>query len=185
MATSMVASFTDDVRRSATWSIVLSVLMMITGGIALFAPAITGVTVTLFFGWLLIISGILHLGYAWRASGASAVIWEILVAIVYGAAGFYLLAMPVLGLKALTVALVAYLALESVLEFVLGFAVRPLPGSGWLMIGGVVTLLLAILIASGFPTSSTWAIGTLVAISMFFSGLTRLMLSVAVRSVVA
>jgi uncharacterized membrane protein HdeD (DUF308 family) len=181
----MAISLTDDIRRSATWSIVLSVLMMVTGGIALFAPAITGVTVTLFFGWLLIISGMLHLGYAWRASGAGAVIWEILVAIVYGAAGFYLLTRPVLGLEALTIALVAYLLLESVLEFVLGFAVRPLPGSGWLVFDGLVTLLMAVLIASGFPASSTWAIGTLVAISMFFSGLTRLLVSVAVRRVVA
>jgi len=94
----MATSLTDDIRTSTTWSIVLSVLMMATGVIALFAPAITGVTVTLFMGWLLIISGILHLGYAWRASGASAAIWEILVAIVYGVAGVYLLANPVMGL---------------------------------------------------------------------------------------
>ena len=77
------------------------------------------------------------------------------------------------------------LVLESVLEFVLGFSVRPLPGSGWLVLDGVVTLLLASMIASGFPASSAWAIGTLVAISMFFSGLTRVMVSVAMRTVVA
>jgi len=35
----MATSLTDDVRRSATWSIVMSVLMMVTGGFALFAPA--------------------------------------------------------------------------------------------------------------------------------------------------
>lgn len=127
----MAPPLTDDVRRSATWSIVLSILMMVTGGFALFAPAITGVTVTLFFGWLLIISGILHLGYAWRASGAGAVVWEILTAIVYGVAGFYLITRPVLGLEAFTLALVAYLVLESALEFVLAFTLRPLPvGAG-------------------------------------------------------
>jgi len=181
----MATSLTDDIRRSTTWSIGLSVLMMATGGIALFAPAITGVTVTLLFGWLLIISGMLHLGYAWRAAGAGALIWEILVAIVYGVAGFYLLTKPVLGLEALTLALVMYLVLESALEFVLAFSLRPLPGSGWLAVDGIVTLLLAALIGSGFPASSTWAIGTLVAVSMFFSGVTRLMLSMAARSVVA
>ncbi len=177
-------TFTDDIRKSTTWSIVLSILMMVAGGIALFAPAITGLTVTLFFGWLLIISGLLHLGYAWQASGAQAVIWEILVAIVYGAAGFYLLTRPVLGLEALTLALVAYLVLESALEFVLAFSLRPLPGSGWLVFDGIVTLVLAVLVGSGFPASSNWAIGTLVAISIFFSGVTRLMLSVAARSIV-
>ena len=181
----MTTTLTDDIRTSTTWSIVLSVLMMITGGIALFAPIITGVTVTLFFGWLLIISGILHLGYAWRASGAGAVIWEILLGIVYGATGMYLLAHPVFGLEALTLALVVYLVLESALEFVLGFSLHGVAGSGWLVFDGIITLLMAVLIGSGFPASSTWAIGTLVAISMFFSGVTRLMVSVAARNVVA
>ena len=181
----MATSLTDDIRTSTTWSIVLSVFMMATGVIALFAPAITGVTVTIFLGWLLIISGFLHLGYAWRASGASAAIWEILVAIVYGAAGVYLLARPVMGLEALTLALVTYLVLESGLEFVLGYSLRAISGSGWFVVDGIVTLLLALLIARGFPASSTWAIGTLVAVSIFFSGLTRLMVSAFVRSVVA
>jgi len=181
----MATSLTEDIRTSATWSIVLSVLMMATGVIALLVPAITGVTVTLFIGWLLIFSGILHLGYAWRASGASAVIWEILVAVVYGVAGVYLLANPVMGLAALTLALVMYLVLESALEFVLGFSLRSVAGSGWFVFDGIVTLVLAVLIARGFPASSMWAIGTLVGISMFFSGLTRLMLSAVVRRVTA
>jgi len=181
----MATSLTEDIRTSATWSIVLSVLMMATGVIALLVPAITGVTVTILMGWLLIISGILHLGYAWRASGASGVLWEILVAVVYGVAGVYLLANPVMGLEALTLALVMYLVLESALEFVLGFSLRSVAGSGWFVFDGVVTVVLAVLIARGFPASSTWAIGTLVAISMFFSGLTRLMLSAFVRSAAA
>ena len=178
-------SVTDNVRHAATWSIVLSILMMLTGVVALFVPAITGVTVTLIFGWLLIVSGALHIGYAWRASGASAILLEILTAMVYAGAGFYLITRPVLGLEALTIALVVYLVLESALEFVLAFVLRPLAGSGWLMGDGIITLLLAVFIGSGFPASSVWAIGTLVAISMFFSGLTRLMLSTAVRRLVA
>ena len=181
----MATSLREDIRTATTWSIVLSVLMMATGVIALFVPAITGVTVTLLMGWLLIISGILHLGYAWRASGAGAAIWEILVAVLYGVAGVYLLANPVMGLEALTQALVVYLVLESALEFVLGFSLRSVAGSGWFVFDGIVTLVLAVLIARGYPASSTWAIGTLVAISMFFSGLTRLMLSAVVRSVAA
>jgi hypothetical protein len=40
-------------------------------------------------------------------------------------------------------------------------------------------------IGSAWPISSVWAIGTLVGVSMFFSGITRLMLSVAVRRIVA
>lgn len=39
------------------------------------------------------------------------------------------------GLTSLTLALAMYLFLEAVLEFVLSFQKRPLPGSGWLFFG--------------------------------------------------
>jgi uncharacterized membrane protein HdeD (DUF308 family) len=54
-----------------------------------------------------------------------------------------------------------------------------------LLFDGIVTLLLAAMIGSAWPVSSLWAIGTLVGASMFSSGITRLMLSVAVRRVAA
>jgi uncharacterized membrane protein HdeD (DUF308 family) len=180
----MATSITGDIHKAATWSIVLSVLMIAAGVLAIFSPAIAGVAVTVFYGWLLIFSGLLHLAYAWQAGRAGAVVWEILVGILYGGIGFYLLSRPVAGLASLTLALAIYLAMEGVLEFVLAFQLRPLPGSGWLLFDGIVTLVLAAMIGSAWPISSVWAIGTLVGASMFFSGITRLMLSAAVRRIV-
>ena len=52
-------------------------------------------------------------------------------------------------------------------------------------VDGIVTLVLAAMIGSAWPISSVWAVGTLVGASIFFSGITRLMLSVAVRQLVA
>jgi uncharacterized membrane protein HdeD (DUF308 family) len=181
----MTDSLSDALRKTTTWSIVLSVLMIIAGVLAMFSPAIAGVTVTYVVGWLLIFSGILHLGYAWRASGASSVLWEILLGILYGAIGFYILTQPGIGLASLTLALAFYLFIEGVLEFILSFQLRPAAGSGWLLFDGIVTVILAALIMSNWPSSSVWVLGTLVGISMFFSGLTRLMASFAVRRVVA
>jgi uncharacterized membrane protein HdeD (DUF308 family) len=140
---------------------------------------------TLVFGWLLILSGILHFGYAWQGERPAAVVWESLLGVLYAGIGFYLLTRPVPGLEALTFALVAYLVFEGALEFVLAFFMRPLAGSGWLLVDGIVTLGLAVLIGTGWPASSTWAVGTLVAVSMFSSGMTRLMLATAVRSIAA
>jgi uncharacterized membrane protein HdeD (DUF308 family) len=181
----MARSMTGDIHKATTWSIVLSVLMIAAGVLAIFSPAIAGVAVTVFFGWLLIFSGLLHLAYAWQAGRADAVVWEILVGMLYGGIGVYLLARPVAGLESLTLVLAIYLVTEGVLEFVLSFQLRPLPGSGWLLCDGIVTLVLAAMIGSAWPISSVRAVGTLVGASMFFSGITRLMLSVAVRQVAA
>jgi uncharacterized membrane protein HdeD (DUF308 family) len=181
----MANAITADVHKAATWSIVLSVLMIAAGVLAICAPLIAGVAVTAIVGWLLLFSGLLHLAFAWRAGRAGTVLWEILVGIVYGAIGFYLIASPVAGLASLTLAIAMYLLLEGVLEFVLSFQLRPAPGSGWLLVDGVITLVLAVMIWSTWPSSTVWVVGTLVGISMFFSGITRLMFSFAIRRITA
>jgi uncharacterized membrane protein HdeD (DUF308 family) len=181
----MANGMTADVHKAATWSVALSVVMIATGVLAIGVPLIAGVAVTALVGWLLIFSGVLHLAFAWRAGRAGAVVWEILLGIVYGAIGFYLLASPVAGLASLTLAIAFYLLIEGVLELVLSFQLRPIPGSGWLLVDGIVTLVLAVMIWTTWPSSAVWVVGTLVGISMFFSGITRLMLSLAVRRITA
>jgi uncharacterized membrane protein HdeD (DUF308 family) len=52
-----------------------------------------------------------------------------------------------------------------------------------MLIDGIITLLLGLLIYVQWPSSSAWAIGTLVGISMIMSGVSRVMLSLAVRKV--
>jgi uncharacterized membrane protein HdeD (DUF308 family) len=112
-------------------------------------------------------------------------IWELLLGLLYAGVGVYLLLHPVAGLASLTLLLAIYLFAEGVLEFILSFALRPLPGSSWLLFDGIITLILGAMIWRTWPNSTEWVIGTLVGISMFFSGITRLMISMAARRVVA
>ncbi|HVP68035.1 MAG TPA: hypothetical protein VMT17_12300 [Anaeromyxobacteraceae bacterium] len=47
-----------------------------------------------------------------------------------------------------------------------------------------MTLLLAVLIIAGWPTSSVWAIGTIVGVNLLVSGFSRFVLSVAARKAI-
>ena len=181
----MADSLSADIHKATTWSIVLSVLMMAAGVLAIGAPVVAGVAITAIVGWLLVFSGVLHMAFAWRAGRAGSVLWEILLGFVYALAGLYLVANPVAGLASLTLVIAFYLLIEGILELVLSFRLRPAHGSGWLLFDGVVTLILAVMIWSTWPSSAVWVVGTLIGISMVFSGITRLMLSLAVRRVVA
>jgi uncharacterized membrane protein HdeD (DUF308 family) len=58
---------------------------------------------------------------------------------------------------------------------------RSARGSIWILFDSLVTLVLGGMIYVHWPSSSVWAVGTLVGISMIMSGITRLMLSLAVR----
>ena len=172
-------------KQSLGWSIALSVLMIIAGLLAIVVPAAAGIAVTILVGWLLVFSGAAHLVFAWHTRTTGAFIWELLLGLAYIAVGVYVLIHPVAGLASLTLALAIYLFAEAVLEFMLGFRLRPMAGSTWLLLDGVITLILAILIWRSWPSSSPWVVGTLVGISMLFSGFSRLMLSMAARSLVA
>ncbi len=172
-------------RQSATWSIVVSVLMMVSGVLAMAIPPIAGLAITVMFGWLLIVTGALHLGFAWRGHGAANVVGEIVVAALYAALGFYMLARPVAGLASLTLGIAAYLFAKGVLEGVIAFKLRPVPGSGWLLFDAALTIALAAMIASAWPASAAWAVGVLVGIAMVSSGFARLMVSTAVRRLAA
>lgn len=172
-------------KESVAWSIGLSVLMLLTGVLAIVIPPVAGIAVLVVVAWLLVLSGAAHLVFAWHTRTAGGVLWELLLGILYIFVGVYALLHPVAGLASLTLVLAIYLFAEGVLEFVLSFRLRPMPGSNWLLFDGIITLLVAILIWRSWPWSTEWAIGTLVGISMLFSGAARLSLSLAARRVLA
>jgi uncharacterized membrane protein HdeD (DUF308 family) len=89
--------------------------------------------------------------------------------------------MSAAGLLSLTLAIAIYLFVEALLEIFLSFQLRPLPGTGWVLFDGVVTLILGLMIWRTWPWSTEWAIGILVGVRMLFSGVSRLMLSLAAR----
>jgi uncharacterized membrane protein HdeD (DUF308 family) len=179
------ASTTTIVKASVGWSIGLSILMILAGFLAIAVPQAAGIAVNLLVAWLLVFSGGAHLVFAWHTRSAGGLVWELLLGILYILVGAYMLINPILGLASLTLALAIYLLAEGFLEFILSLRLRPLPGWGWLLLDAIVTLILAIMIWRTWPSSTEWVIGTLVGISMLFSGISRLMLSLAARRLLA
>ena len=169
------------VPKAINWSIALSVLLIIAGLFAIFVPWISGVGVTLLFAWLMILSGITHFVFAFKTHTTGGLIWELIIGAIYLFTGVYLLLHPVDALIVLTLILACYLFFEAIAEFIQYFQLRPRHGAGWLLVDGIITLILAIMIWRSWPASSVWVIGTLVGISMLFSGFSRLMLSLAAK----
>jgi uncharacterized membrane protein HdeD (DUF308 family) len=178
------ATIGDVAKKVTSWSIAISVLMIIAGLLAILLPLQAGIAVNLFVGWMLLFAAAAHFVYAWSTRGAGGVIWKVLVGILYAVIGFYLLEHPARGLATLTLVLAYYLLIEGVMEIVLFFQHRAGPGAVWFLLDGIVTLILGFLVWRTWPSSTEWVIGTLVGLSIFFSGTTRLMLSLAARRVV-
>ena len=166
-------------------SVGISILMILAGVLAIVVPPVAGIAVALLVGWLLILSGVAHFLFGWNRRHSGGMAWEILLGILYVVAGGYILGNPVAGLASLTLFLAIYLFIEAVLELALYAGLRQMHRSGWILLDGLVTLILAIMIWRSWPSSSVFVIGTLVGISMLLSGISRLALSGAVRSAAA
>ena len=173
----------DVVKQASTVSILWGVLLIVFGSVAVASPFLAAVAVNVVVAWLIVLAGVVHLMLAVRAHGAGSMIWKLLVGIAYLCFGGYLIVHPVVGVASLTLLLATLFLVEGVLDIILFFKMRPLQGSGWVLTDGIVTLLLGALIYLQWPTSSAWAIGTLVGISLIFSGVARVMMSLAVRKV--
>jgi uncharacterized membrane protein HdeD (DUF308 family) len=156
------------------WSIVLGILLIVAGLLAVAAPEFGGIVVSIVLGWVIIFAGFMHLLYAWSERGAGAVVWQVLIGIVYLVAGFYMLRHPTSALVSLTLVLGLYIALEGFLELGAYLRLRKARRATWFLVDGIISLILAALILCHWPLSATWAIGTLVGISLLFSGIARL-----------
>jgi uncharacterized membrane protein HdeD (DUF308 family) len=91
---------------------------------------------------------------------------------------------PLLALGTLTLLLAAIILTEAVFEVISYFRMRGEGGSGWLLVNALITLLLGGLIWFHWPSSSVWAIGTLVGVNLLMTGISRLMFGLAARKLV-
>src|SRR5271169_2456621 len=162
-------------------SIVWAILLIVFGFLAIVLPLASSIGVVILVAWLIIFSGGSQFIYAFQSKGVGHILWKLLVAILYLIVGIYFLLNPLLGVAAFTLALAIFFVLEGVFDLVAYFQSRHLPGSVWILFDGIVTLILGLLVWRQWPSSSLWVIGTLVGISMIFTGMTRLMLSLAAR----
>jgi uncharacterized membrane protein HdeD (DUF308 family) len=177
----MAEAILNGMKRASGWSVALGVLMMIVGIIAMLAPWEFGLVIALVVGWSAIFNGVAQIVFGIRTHGGWHVLLEVILGLIYIVAGVYLLMHPVGGLLALTLLLASFLLIYGIFALVLAFQIRPRHGWGWVLFDGIITILLGILIWAHWPLNSDWVVGTLFGISIFISGLTRLMMSLAVR----
>lgn len=168
-------------KQASGWSIVLSIALILCGGLAILLPVATSFGVLAVVSWLLVVGGVVQLVHAFSCSGVGHILWKVLVGLIYLATGVYLLLHPGLGVLALTLSLAIFFTAEGVVDIATYFATRKAGVSGWLLVDGVVTLFLGLLMWSRWPLGSLWVVGMLAGISIIMSGITRLMLTLGAR----
>jgi uncharacterized membrane protein HdeD (DUF308 family) len=98
------------------WMMVWGIVMLICGIAAIALPWASGIGVVIVVGWVLIFAAVSHLLLAFHTHTVGGVLWQILLFLIYGAAGVFMLMNPLAGLVTLTLVLAVFLLIEAALE---------------------------------------------------------------------
>jgi uncharacterized membrane protein HdeD (DUF308 family) len=156
------------------WQLLWGVLLIVAGVLALLMPAVAALATALLFGWLLLFSGIFELVHAFQTRQRDGFGWRLASGILTLALGSAIVFLPVVGVASLALLVGAFLFAGGIARTALALRIKPLGGWGWVLFDGIVSILVAILIAIGWPASSIGLIGFLTGFTLVFGGLWRL-----------
>jgi uncharacterized membrane protein HdeD (DUF308 family) len=186
-ANEAVAAVRKSIHEHWVLFLVEGIVLVVLGAFAILLPQIASLAVTIWLGWLFLISGVFGLVSSFWLRQAPGFWWSLLSAVLAIAVGVALIASPIAGVLSLTYLLIAFFIVEGVASIM--YAIehrRELTGGwGWMLASGIVTLLLGGMILAGLPGSAAWAIGLIVGIDMVFGGSALIAIALAARRAAA
>jgi uncharacterized membrane protein HdeD (DUF308 family) len=159
------------------------ILLVVLGLAALVLPAFASLAITIFLGWIFLISGVAGLALTFWQRQMPGFWWSLFSALLAIGAGIALLMRPVQGTVTLTIVVGAYLLAEGVVTVIYALAHRRELSErwGWLLVSGIVDLMLAGVIIAGLPGSALWVIGLMVGIDLVLGGASLVGMALAAR----
>jgi len=160
------------------------ILLSVIGLAAMIVPPLASLAVTIFLGWMFLVSGVAGLFVTYWARNMPGFWWSLISAALAVLAGGVLLARPMQGVLTLTIVIGAYFLAEGVTTIMYALEHRrELSGRwSWLLVAGVMDIIIAFFIIAGLPGSAQWAIGLLVGINLLFGGATLIGMALAARN---
>ena len=157
------------IRRHALIFIIQAVLMVGAGIVAFVYPLLTSLAVTLFLGWMLIISGIIQAISLVAASKVPHFWMALISAGLSIVTGIVFVRNPGIAVTTLALLLVIFFMVEGIAKIVLSLTIRPLRNWGWLLLSGVIGVGLSIFLIMN-PLLSFGALGFFIGIQLITEG---------------
>ena len=159
----------------------VAALFIVLGILAIIEPAVAALAVSILVGWLLVFGGLVYLIGAATGRGVKEVIFQVAIGIIYLVGGRYSLTHPRLAMGALTLLLGAVITAGGAAEIVSNLRLKSADASKWMLFNGIITFFVGGIICFHWPSSSVWAIGTFVGLTLLMTGMTRLMFAFTAR----
>ena len=178
----MTTNVAPEVKKETNGSLWTGILLIVLGIAAIALPQISTIVAETWISLILVSAGAAKIAYAFQTRNQGGFVWKLLLSALYVATGVMLFFNPLTGVLTLTLLLGSFLLAEGTFELILAFRLRPQQNWTWVLTDGIITLLLGAMIFFQWPFNAPWLIGTLVGVSVLFTGVSRVMLSFNGRS---
>jgi uncharacterized membrane protein HdeD (DUF308 family) len=184
MAAGFALTGIEGLRRNWGWVLALGIVLIVFGVVALGAAVLTTVASVIFFGWLLIVAGVLETLEGFWQRGWSGFFLDLLTGLLYLVVGAIFVGNPLATAELLTLMISMALLFVGLLRIALALASH-FHHWVWLLLNGIISVVLGVMILRGWPETGIWVIGMFIGIDMLFYGWSLVMLALGVRTLPA
>ncbi len=178
----MAEAATPDLHKAGGWVIAWGAMLIVAGIIAIFAPGAAALAAALLLGWVIVFAGAVQLVSAIQQRAHEGFAWKLISALAMLVLGIVMLCFPAASIASLALLIGAFIFASGVSSVMLAFRMKPKAHWGWVLFDGLLSVVIAILIASRWPQDSIAFVGILVGFCLISGGVWRIMLGRAFRS---
>jgi len=150
---------------------VFGIITIVLGIGAIMAPAITGLSVVTTVGLLVMAGGIVKMLWAFAAESFGKGLLAFAMGGLTLLCGLSMACNPLIASGFLTLIIAGLLFADGITDIMGAFRLNANSGRGWMLVGGIASILFGAMIWRQFPLSGAWAIGVLLGVKLLISGI--------------
>ena len=162
---------------SRTLWLVVGIISILGGIFALFNPLSATFAAEQLAGFTFLLVGILQFIALFRAHSITGKVLAAIGGVLGVLIGIELLQNPLQGILTLTMVVAILFMATGIVRVVVAFGLRKTVAFIPLLISGLISIVLAIMIFSGYPQSATYMLGVLLAVELISNGISLIMYS--------
>ncbi len=163
------------------WFVALGIVLILAGLFALGNVVAFTIASVIFIGAMLLVGGVFEIIHAFATKNWRGFVLNLILGIVYVIGGLLIMQEPVQGSLVLTLFVLAALLVGGIMRIAIAWQHRELAGWWLMLLGGIVSIVVAFMLYATLPWSGLWVLGTLIGVELLVQGVTWLQFGFALR----
>ncbi len=162
------------------WKITFAegILLIILGIFAMALPKVTAFTFEILLGWILLIVGVIQIVAYFKQRKHTL---DLIKSLLFIIAGGVLIAYPLGGIITLALVISLLLFCEGIAKAVVAYRLRIFKPSIWLFLSGLISITIAILVWTQWPSSAPWLLALFIGINLIFYGISQVIFALNLK----